>query len=174
MPLYAWLASRHDRRSLINRVTVFFAACLAAFYFLAVAGVPVAIAFYLWVGIFNLMVPAQFWAFANDLYTPEAGKRLFVIVAFGASSGAVFGSFIAGHLIEPVGIYQLLLVSAGVLLASLGLTHLVDSRERRPAVRQRGGRVPRTQWRVPPGAEQPLPATDRAADAVSQLGKYHG
>ena len=76
------------------------------------------------------MVPAQFWAFANDIYTPEAGKRLFVIVAFGASSGAVFGSFIAGHLIEPVGIYQLLLVSGGVLLASLLLTNRIDSRER--------------------------------------------
>jgi len=38
--------------------------------------------------IFNLMVPAQFWAFANDLHTPQTGKRLFVIVAFGASAGA--------------------------------------------------------------------------------------
>ena len=66
VPLYAWFAGRHDRRSLINRVTLFFAACLAAFYALANAGVPIAIGFYLWVGIFNLMVPAQFWAFAND------------------------------------------------------------------------------------------------------------
>jgi AAA family ATP:ADP antiporter len=134
VPLYAWFAGRHDRRTLINRVTLFFAACLAAFYFLAIAGAPVAIAFYLWVGIFNLMVPAQFWAFANDIYTPEAGKRLFVIVAFGASSGAVFGSFLAGRLIEPVGIYQLLLVSAGVLLTSLILTNRVDARERKPSI----------------------------------------
>ena len=139
VPLYAWFAGRHDRRSLINRVTLFFALCLAAFYFLAIAGAPIAIAFYLWVGIFNLMVPAQFWAFANDIYTPEAGKRLFVIVAFGASSGAVFGSFLAGHLIEPVGIYQLLLVSAGVLLASLLLTNLIDSRERKPSIGPRAG-----------------------------------
>jgi len=133
VPLYAWFAGRHDRRTLINRVTLFFAACLVAFYFLATAGAPVAIAFYLWVGIFNLMVPAQFWAFANDIYTPEAGKRLFVIVAFGASSGAVFGSFLAGRLIEPVGIYQLLLVSAGLLLSSLVLTNRIDARERGPS-----------------------------------------
>jgi AAA family ATP:ADP antiporter len=130
VPLYAKLASRYARRALINRVTWFFAGCLALFYALAQAGAPIAIVFYLWVGIFNLMVPAQFWAFANDIYTPEAGKRLFVIVAFGASAGAVFGSYIAGHLIEPLGIYQLLLVSAGVLLSSLVLTHMVDSRER--------------------------------------------
>ena len=131
VPLYAKLAGRWPRRMLINRVTWFFAGCIALFYALALAGAPVAIAFYLWVGIFNLMVPAQFWAFANDIYTPEAGKRLFVIVAFGASLGAVFGSFVTGLLIEPLGVYQLLLVSAGVLLASLVITNAVESRERR-------------------------------------------
>jgi AAA family ATP:ADP antiporter len=133
VPLYAKLASRYSRRALINRVTWFFASCLVAFYALALAGAPIAIVFYLWVGIFNLMVPAQFWAFANDLYTPEAGKRLFVIVAFGASAGAVFGSFVTGRLIEPLGIYQLLLVSGGVLLASLVLTNFVESRESKPS-----------------------------------------
>jgi AAA family ATP:ADP antiporter len=89
------------------------------------------IAFFLWVGIFNLMVVAQFWSFANDLYTPQAGKRLFVIVAFGASAGAVFGSFAAGRLIEPLGINQLLLVAGALLLASLALTNVVDARSRR-------------------------------------------
>ena len=91
---------------------------------------PLGVIFYLWVGIFNLMIPAQFWAFANDLYSPEAGKRIFVIVAFGASSGAVFGSFITGQLIEPLGEYQLMLVSAALLLISLLITNIVDSRDK--------------------------------------------
>ncbi|MEJ2604766.1 MAG: Npt1/Npt2 family nucleotide transporter, partial [Gammaproteobacteria bacterium] len=129
IPMYSWLASRVPRRRLINTVTVFFAGCLALFYVLIAAGVPVAVVFFLWVGIFNLMVPAQFWAFANDIYTPEAGKRLFVIVAFGASMGAVVGSYIAGQLIDILGVSQLLLVSGGVLLSSLILTNLVDRRE---------------------------------------------
>ncbi len=129
VPLYAWIASRYPRRKLINGVTIFFAAVLLLFYFLVAAGAPVAVLFFLWIGIFNLMVPAQFWAFANDIYTPEAGKRLFVIVAFGASAGAVFGSYIAGHLIDIFGINQLILVSAVVLMLSLLLTNLVDSRE---------------------------------------------
>jgi hypothetical protein len=47
------------------------------------------ISFFLWIGVFNLMVIAQFWSFANDLYTPEQGKRLFAIVGFGGSVGAV-------------------------------------------------------------------------------------
>ena len=130
VPLYAHIASRFPRRQLINGVTVFFAAVLVLFYLLVAAGAPMAVAFFLWIGIFNLMVPAQFWAFANDIYTPESGERLFVIVAFGASAGAVLGSYVAGHLIPLFGVNQLILISAAILVSSLILTNIVESRER--------------------------------------------
>ena len=129
VPLYGWIASRVPRRVLINGVTLFFAGCLLLFYALAHLHVPLGVVFFLWVGIFNLMVPAQFWALANDLYTPEAGKRLFVIVAFGASCGAVAGSYLDSLLIGPVGVYQLMLVAAGILAVSLVLTNGVERRE---------------------------------------------
>ncbi len=140
VPLYGMLASRFPRRKLINTVTVFFAGCLILFYLLAQIKVPLGIIFYLWVGVFNLMIPAQFWALANDLYTPAAGKRLFVIVAFGASAGAVFGSFITSKLIEPLGVYQLMLLSSILLIASLLLTNYVvthqnhDTRDNVPQI----------------------------------------
>ena len=130
VPFYGWLASRVSRRVLINGVTLFFAGCLLLFYGLAQLHVPLGVVFFLWVGIFNLMVPAQFWAFANDLYTPDAGKRLFVIVAFGASLGAVAGSYVDSLLIAPLGVYELMLVAAGILALSLLLTNGVDRRER--------------------------------------------
>jgi len=134
VPLYAVLASRFPRRRLINIVTLFFVACLAGFYILAQFNVPyLGVAFFLWVGIFNLMIIAQFWSFANDLYTPEAGKRLFAIVAFGASLGAVLGGLIARRLIDPFGVYQLLLVAGGLLALSLLVTNTIDSRERHKA-----------------------------------------
>ncbi len=128
VPLYSRLASRVNRRRLITSVLLFFAACLVMFFALAKAQVSLGIPFYLWVGIFNVMVVAQFWSFANDIYTPEEGKRLFAIVGFGASSGAVFGSFITGKLIAPVGMMQLLLLSAVLLICSLLLTLMVDQR----------------------------------------------
>ena len=87
VPAYGALAGRLPRRRLINIVTAFFIACLPVFYLAAEAGWPVGIAFFLWIGIFSLMVIAQFWAYANDVYWPDAGKRLFAVVAFGASSG---------------------------------------------------------------------------------------
>ena len=33
------------------------------------------------------MVIAQFWAFANDLYTQEQGKRLFPLIGVGSQPG---------------------------------------------------------------------------------------
>ena len=128
VPLYGWLASRFPRRKLITRVTVFFVLCLLGFYALGTGGASIGVTFFLWIGIFNKMIPAQFWAFANDLYTSRDGERQFVIVAFGASSGAVFGSALAGRLIEPIGVFPMLLLSAGILLLSLGITLWVDSR----------------------------------------------
>ncbi|MBZ0267240.1 MFS transporter [bacterium] len=126
VPLYARLASRLPRRRLLNGVTLFFAACLAVFYALAHANIPLGIVFFLWIGIFNVSIIAQFWSFANDLYTPEQGKRLFAIVAFGGSAGAVVGPRVTSALIETIGPYQLLVVAGGVLLLSLVFTNAVD------------------------------------------------
>jgi AAA family ATP:ADP antiporter len=130
VPAYGWLASRIPRMRLIDTVTLIFTACLPTFYLLAESSHHVGVAFFLWVGIFNLMIPAQFWAFANDLYTPEQGKRLFVPVAFGASCGAVFGSLLANRLIPVLGVHEMLLVGAVVLASTLLITHWVNARER--------------------------------------------
>jgi AAA family ATP:ADP antiporter len=131
VPAYAAIASRVSRRRLINTVTIFFVGCLVLFYSLAKAQTPyVGVIFFLWVGIFNLMVIAQFWSFANDVYTPEEGKRLFAIIAFGASAGAAVGSLVLGGVIKQLGVAEPLLIAAAILGASLLITNIVDGRER--------------------------------------------
>ena len=130
VPAYGALADRLPRRKLLNAVTGFFVACLVAFYAATRAGLPVGVVFFLWVGIFNLMIVAQFWSFANDLYTKDQGERLFPIVAFGGSLGAVVGSLVTGQLIPLVGVPQLLLVAAGLLAIAALLGNRVDARER--------------------------------------------
>lgn len=130
VPAYGRLVSRLPRMRLINLVTGFFVACLVGFFVAAQADLHIGIVFFLWIGIFNLMIVAQFWSFANDVYTKEEGERLFVIVGFGASLGAVVGSRVADRLIEPLGI-NLLLLLGGVLLVAQGLmTNRIDRRER--------------------------------------------
>ncbi len=129
IPAYSAFANRVDRIRLITGVTLIFIACLVVFYGLAQLQLTyLGVAFFLWIGIFNVMITAQFWAYANDVYTEEQGKRLFAIVAFGATLGAVFGSGIAAALIRPFGLNQLMLVSAGVLGVSLALTRIIDAR----------------------------------------------
>jgi ATP:ADP antiporter, AAA family len=129
VPLYGRLVATLPRLKLIRLVTWFFVACLAAFYVLGRMEVPIGIAYFLWIGIFNMMIVAQFWAFANDVYSKDEGERLFPIVGFGASLGAVLGSFAAGHLIGRIGMYELLLVGAFMLVLQLQLTAWVDRRE---------------------------------------------
>jgi AAA family ATP:ADP antiporter len=130
VPAYGALADRLPRRRLLNTVTAFFIVCLVAFYALMQTSTPIAAVFFLWVGIFNLMIVAQFWSFANDLYTKEQGERLFAIVAVGASLGAVLGARLAGSLIPVFGLPQLLLVAAGLLALAVAISNLVDARER--------------------------------------------
>jgi AAA family ATP:ADP antiporter len=77
-----------------------------------------------------MLVVAQFWSFANDIYLPEQGKRLFPILGFGASFGAVAGSWITGRLIV-LGEAQLLLMAAALLVVCILLTLVVHGRETR-------------------------------------------
>jgi len=133
VPLYGIFASTVNRIRLINYVTLFFVSNLLVFFLLGRAGLmPTAlgVVFLLWTGIFNLMVVAQFWSFANDLYTVEQGKRLFAIIGFGASVGAIAGAFITSFLIGRLGDLPMMLISAGILMVCLALTNLIHRRER--------------------------------------------
>jgi AAA family ATP:ADP antiporter len=129
VPSYGYLASRVNRIKLINGTSLFFISNLVAFYLLAQWRVPLGVVFFLWVGIFNLFIIAQFWSFANDIYSEDQGKRLFAIVAFGGSAGAVLGPKLASLLFEPFGPYLLMLVTAALLGVCLIFPNLVNRRE---------------------------------------------
>jgi AAA family ATP:ADP antiporter len=126
IPAYGRLASKVNRDRLINSVTIFFASHLVVFYVLGRAGVPVGVPFFLWVGIFNLLVIAQFWALANDLYNKEQGTRLLPVVGIGSSLGAWLGSVNARQLFPLFGTYGLMLVAGGLLLVCLVVSRFVN------------------------------------------------
>jgi ATP:ADP antiporter, AAA family len=130
VPAYGALASRVNRMRLINGVMLLFIAQLLVFHQLAAHGVRIGVAFFLWVGIFNLMAVAQFWAFANDLYTTDRGERLFPLVGVGASLGALAGARVASRLMAAhAAPAQLLVVAAAGLLVCVALTLCVNHRE---------------------------------------------
>jgi AAA family ATP:ADP antiporter len=133
VPLYGRLASRVNRLRLIGWVTAFFISNLVIFFALGQMGVPIGIAFFLWVGLFNLLLVAQFWAFANDVYSPQKGERLFGIVGIGSSLGAILGALVAGWLFDPIGPYAMMLCAALLLALAMILTVTIHRREQEPA-----------------------------------------
>lgn len=134
VPAYAAAARRVGRMRLIASVYGFFVVNLLVFAALTHAGVGVGVAFYLWVGVFNIAAIAQFWSFANDIYTPEQGKRLFAVLGIGSSVGAVTGAMIAGRL-APLGPRAMMLGAALVLLVCIALLTWIDRRERSKSMR---------------------------------------
>jgi AAA family ATP:ADP antiporter len=130
VPAYSWFASRVDRMKLIVGVTLFFAANILAFAAAVHAGLPfVGVVFYVWVGFFSLSIIAQFWSYANDIYTREAGTRLFPIIGIGATAGSPIGAWIAERLFHlHVSAHLMLYLAAGLLLFSLVLYVTVNRR----------------------------------------------
>jgi ATP:ADP antiporter, AAA family len=135
IPLYGWLASGMNRIRLIGLSGLFFAANLVVFSLLGQAGVREGVAFYIWIGIFNVFVISQFWSFANDLYTEGQGRRLFPLIGVGASLGAWIGAASVAPLVRRLGFtpYTLMMLGAATLLVALGITLVVNRRERRRA-----------------------------------------
>ena len=137
VPAYARFASRVSRSRLLLGVTAFFVSNLLLFY---AAGLTpwansdsgqlgYALGFYLWVGIFNMMIVAQYWAFANDLYFEEQGKRIFPLIGIGASVGAAVGNLVLSPLVKKLGTTSVLPVAGLVLAASGAVTLIVHARE---------------------------------------------
>jgi AAA family ATP:ADP antiporter len=123
VPAYSWFASRVDRMKLVFGVTAFFAANILLFALAVQAGVRfIGVFFYIWVGLFSLSIIAQFWSYANDIYTKDAGDRLFPIIGVGMTAGTPVGAWIAGRMftahLRP---HLMLYLAAVLLLTTMGI-----------------------------------------------------
>jgi AAA family ATP:ADP antiporter len=130
VPLYGWLATRLSRMWFLRTVILFFVACIEAFVLAGRAGAPnVGFFFYVWVGIFSLTTIAQFWSFANEIYSRPEGDRLFPLIAVGSTAGAPLGAALAESLFKQgVGPYSMMQVAAALLLFHLVLYRLLSHR----------------------------------------------
>jgi AAA family ATP:ADP antiporter len=134
VPFYGWIASTVSRVKLLNLTTLFVMVTLVLFWMWGSAvgiGTAIGLSFYVYLGIVNVFLIAQFWSFANDIYTEREGKRLFAIIAIGQSLGAVVGPQIAGYGARHI--FALLLVSAGIFAVCLIIYNVVNRRESRAA-----------------------------------------
>jgi AAA family ATP:ADP antiporter len=135
LPLYSKLAAWWTRRELVMRTGWLFGVALLLFW-LAQPGLIweqlpyVGIAFYMFVGIFSVTLVAQFWSFASDIYGEARGRRLFPLVAVGASAGGAVGAWVGQQLIEleRLDAFDLILLSIVPLAAALALSLWSDRR----------------------------------------------
>ncbi len=115
IPIYSFFYRRTNRDRLTQRITVFFIINLLVFYVLGRGGLPLGVVFFVWLSIFNLMIVAQFWAFATDVFNAKTGQRLFAIIAVGVSLGATLGALFSAKLAEVISPYEIMLAAALVL-----------------------------------------------------------
>jgi AAA family ATP:ADP antiporter len=117
--LYGFVISRIDFNKVVPGVYVFFAATFGAFY-LGSGLVPdptlVDKTFYVWLSVFSLFHVSVFWSFMSGLYSKEQAPRLFAVIASGASIGAIVGPAIPTFFADDIGVMNLMLISAAMLL----------------------------------------------------------
>ena len=105
----------------------------------------IGVAFFLWIGVFNLVMPAQLWACARTTSTTSsAASGCFRSSAIGASLGAWTGAALASALFERVGSCPIMLIAAAGLPVTLLLTQLIERRVRRGHARRRQQRKRRS------------------------------
>lgn len=121
-PFYGAIVARYPRRIFIPIAYAFFAIGMIAFSSIASSEHPstaLAIAFYIWVSVFNLFVVAVFWSFMADLFTDVQARRLFGPIGVGGTLGAIAGPTVAKTLVADIGVSGLLWLSSGALIAAL-------------------------------------------------------
>ena len=117
---FGWLVSRLPRSRFIPITYRFFALNIMAFAVVlhwsdGAMTVWVGRIFFIWVSVFNLFVVSVFWQMNVDLFSSEQGKRLFGLIAAGATVGAIVGSSVTATLARHVSPIALLLGAAMLL-----------------------------------------------------------
>jgi AAA family ATP:ADP antiporter len=139
---FAYLVKKLPRTRFIPITYHFFAANIVVFAAIlhwsnAQETIWVGRIFFIWVSVYNLFVVSVFWQMNVDLFSSEQGKRLFGLIAAGATIGAITGSSVTASLARYVSPIFLLLGAAALLeiaVFSVGrLSRLSPTLHRQPA-----------------------------------------
>jgi ATP:ADP antiporter, AAA family len=118
-PLFGWVSRGRRREVFLPRVYRFFGLNLLVFFALLSLAPTwdlwLGRVFFVWVSVFNLFSLSIFWGFLADGLGYARGRRLFGVVAIGATAGAILGASLTEQLVGILGRLPLLLVSVGCL-----------------------------------------------------------
>jgi AAA family ATP:ADP antiporter len=122
--LYGFAVSRVRFRHLVPGIYSLFAASFVLFYFGTFVfedRVLIDKSYYVWVSTFALFNTSVFWSYMADLFNKQQAKRLFAIIASGASAGALVGPAIPTIFAGMVGGDALTLLAAIMLMLPVPL-----------------------------------------------------
>lgn len=127
IPVYGLLYKKTNKQELMRWIICVSIVFILFFYLiLYVVEASAVFSFYIWLGIFGVLILAQFWGFASDLYNEETGERLFATIALGASAGAWVGSAFSKNLMSIIGPSGLMLLACAVLLITYYIVPWVE------------------------------------------------
>lgn len=119
------------RKKLIGGIYAIFFAQLLGFRLWLQAANDTGLAagcFWVWLDVFSIMGVTLFWMYANDIFDTHEARSLFGVIGAGGALGAICGSSITSYLVVPLGNHNMLLLAAGLILATLGIFALLETR----------------------------------------------
>lgn len=130
-----WLSGVVKRRVYVNAIFIFFALNLLGFYVAlffvdtsakgSAGFMWLARIFYVWVSVFNMFIITSAWSLIVDIYDKDRSKRLFGMIAAGASLGSICGALLVGMLAKHVNIKDFILFSLLLLALCLVIKALL-------------------------------------------------
>ncbi len=126
--VYHRLVERYSRLNVVLGSCLAFIALLVGFrILLGLGSSSAALAFYIFVDIFSVILVEQFWSLANTVNDTDGGKRSYWFVGTGGLLGGGVGGWLSARLIEqtPMTTPDLLLSCAVLLGVTFGLNLLI-------------------------------------------------
>lgn len=125
--LYQRASNRVGKHLVFGNTLLFFILNLLCFAVAYKVGLPIAIVFYVWLGIFSVMVLTLFWAFATDLFNPKSGQRIFPLIVAATALGALLGAGSANWLDTVLGHGGVMIFSAFLLFVPWWLCRFTEA-----------------------------------------------
>jgi ATP:ADP antiporter, AAA family len=126
------------RRVILLWTYLFFASHLALFaiaFQFAPENTWLARVFYVWLSVFNMITISVAWSQLADLFVLRDAKRLFGLMAAGASAGGLFGPVLGVALVAWIGHAGLMFISTGLLVAAfMASLEIQRWRDRHPLI----------------------------------------
>jgi ATP/ADP translocase/HEAT repeat protein len=118
--VYTKVAVRASLSRAVLGATVFSVACLVVLWVLlrSTSADWLFYVFNIWVSLFSIMLVSQGWLVAANVFNSREAKRVYGVLGVGAVIGAAFGGSFTAFATKLVGVNNLVLASAGMVILS--------------------------------------------------------